>query len=214
MHPLFRQHPRLLVAAAAGAATGACLPSAWSMISRLLAAWDCGVGLFLVLMFVWMMRTGPARLRSRYAEEDQSARLILAVVVCAALLSVAAILDPLATLRKVTGIEHDAHMALAAATLVGSWLLVPTVFTAHYAGMYYSTGGNEPPLEFPGTPNPDLWDFAYFSFTIAAACQTSDVSTTHGAVRKVVLAQTIVSFVFNLAILGFAINVTAGLIGN
>jgi uncharacterized membrane protein len=61
---------------------------------------------------------------------------------------------------------------------------------------------------------PAFWDFAYFSFTIAAACQTSDVSTTNVAVRKVVIAQTLVSFFFNLSILGFAINVTAGLIGN
>jgi uncharacterized membrane protein len=60
---------------------------------------------------------------------------------------------------------------------------------------------------------PAFWDFAYFSFTIAAACQTSDVATTNAAVRKVIIAQTLVSFFFNLSILGFAINVTAGLIG-
>jgi uncharacterized membrane protein len=31
--------------------------------------------------------------------------------------------------------------------------------------------------------------------------------------RKVVIAQTLISFLFNASILGFAINVTAGLIG-
>jgi uncharacterized membrane protein len=32
-------------------------------------------------------------------------------------------------------------------------------------------------------------------------------------VRKVVIAHTLISFLFNASILGFAINVTAGLIG-
>ncbi len=59
-----------------------------------------------------------------------------------------------------------------------------------------------------------FWDFAYFSFTIAAACQTSDVSTCGYRIRKIVLIQTLISFLFNASILGFAINVTAGLVGS
>ena len=59
---------------------------------------------------------------------------------------------------------------------------------------------------------PAFWDFAYFSFTIAAACQTADVSTTDVSIRRVIILHEIVSFAFNVAILGFAINITAGLI--
>jgi uncharacterized membrane protein len=119
----------------------------------------------------------------------------------------------LATLKQVAGAERIAHIALAASTLVNSWLLVPTMFTTHYADLFYSATDGDRPLKFPGTARPVFWDFAYFSFTIAAACQTADVSTTNPAVRKVVIAHTLVSFFFNASILGFAINVTAGLIG-
>jgi uncharacterized membrane protein len=87
------------------------------------------------------------------------------------------------------------------------------MFTTHYADRFYSASENHRPLHFPQTPMPVFWDFAYFSFTIAAACQTADVSTTQASIRKAVMAHTIVSFLFNAAILGFAINVTAGLIG-
>ena len=87
------------------------------------------------------------------------------------------------------------------------------MFTTHYADMFYSAAPEKRPLKFPSTPEPVFWDFAYFSFTIAAACQTADVSTEHAGIRKVVLAHTLVSFLFNASILGFAINVTAGLIG-
>jgi uncharacterized membrane protein len=112
------------------------------------------------------------------------------------------------------GSERIWHFALAALTLIDSWLLVPTMFTTHYADMFYSAEPRDRPLSFPQTEMPVFWDFAYFSFTIAAACQTADVTTTRTSVRKAVIVQELISFAFNASILGFAINVTAGLIGN
>jgi uncharacterized membrane protein len=210
---LFRNHPRIWISIVAGTVLFFLLPAHWETISRILVSWNAGVALFLVLIYTWMTRMSPELICSRYIDEDESAPFILAVVVLAALLSVAAIIQPLATLKHVTGMERVAHMVLAALTLVTSWLLVPTMFTTHYADMFYSAGEEDRPLLFPNTSRPAFWDFAYFSFTIAAACQTSDVSTTNQAVRKVVIVHTLVSFFFNASILGFAINVTAGLIG-
>jgi uncharacterized membrane protein len=126
---------------------------------------------------------------------------------------VVAIIEPLASLKQAAGAERVAHFALAALTLVNSWVLVPVMFTSHYADLFYSVGAEDRPLTFPHTPMPVFWDFAYFSFTIAAACQTADVSTVNTGIRRVVIAHTIISFLFNASILGFAINVTAGLIG-
>jgi uncharacterized membrane protein len=213
MNNLFRFHPRLWISVTIGATIYFCLPADWSSISRVLVSWDGGVALFLVLIYSWMTGLSAERIRSRYIEEDQSAHFILIIIVCAALLSVIAIVQPLATLKQLSGVERSAHIGLAALTLLNSWFLVPTMFTTHYADMFYSAAEDDRPLTFPSTPMPTFWDFAYFSFTIAAACQTSDVSTTTLAVRKVVIAQTLVSFFFNVSILGFAINVTAGLIG-
>jgi len=70
------------------------------------------------------------------------------------------------------------------------------------------------PLKFPDDELcPDYWDFLYFSFTIAVAAQTADVSVMSRSMRKVVFAQSILSFVFNVAIIGLSINVLASLIG-
>ena len=189
------------------------LPSQWSALSRVLVCWNSGVTLFLALIFSWMARMTADQICSRYVEEDETAPIILVVVIIAALLSLVAIVEPLATLKHVTGSERLAHIALAALTLVNSWLLVPTMFTTHYADAYYSAPAQARPLHFPDTPLPVFWDFAYFSFTVAAACQTADVTTGNASIRSTVLAQTLISFLFNLSILGFAINVTAGLIG-
>ena len=213
MNKLLLYHPRLWIAVAAGCAIFFLLPAGWSVLSRVLVCWNGGVALFLVLIFVWMTRLTAEQICSRYIEEDETAPIILVVVVIASLLSLIAIVEPLATIKQVTGTERVGHFALAAMTLANSWILVPTMFTTHYADAFYSAKEQARPLRFPETPMPVFWDFAYFSFTIAAACQTADVSTTRASIRKIVVAHELVSFLFNASILGFAINVTAGLIG-
>jgi uncharacterized membrane protein len=213
MKSLFVNHPRLWVSVILGAALFWFLPQQWSNLSRVLVCWNAGVLLFLVLLFFWMTGLSADQICDKYIEEDESGPFILVIVVLAAMLSLVAIVDPLATIKQVSGSERIAHFALAALTLVDSWLLVPLMFTTHYADLFYSVDEKLRPLRFPDTPMPVFWDFAYFSFTIAAACQTSDVSTNNAAIRRTVIAQTLISFLFNAAILGFAINVTAGLIG-
>jgi uncharacterized membrane protein len=213
MKDLFLDHPRLWISVIAGSVLFLFLPHDWSTLSRVLVCWNGGVILFLALIFFWMTRLTAAQICTKYIEEDETAPFILVVVVVAAVASLFAIVEPLATIKQVSGSVRAAHFALAAFTLINSWLLVPTMFTTHYADMFYSVPADDRPLHFPNTPEPVFWDFAYFSFTIAAACQTADVSTQHADVRRAVLAQTLISFLFNASILGFAINVTAGLIG-
>lgn len=213
MNKLVRYHPRLWISAAVACGIYFLLPAHWSALSRVLVCWNGGTALFLCLIFQWMTRLTAAQICSRYTEEDESAPIILVIVTVAALLSVVAIVEPLANIRQTAGAERIAHFALAALTLANSWILVPTMFTIHYADIFYSVAEADRPLRFPETPMPVFWDFAYFSFTIAAACQTSDVSTLNAGVRKTVIAHTVISFLFNASILGFAINVTAGLIG-
>jgi len=205
MKNLFLGHPRLWIAFIAGVLLFFFLPHDWSILSRVLVCWNGGIILFLTLISIWMTRLTAAQICTKYIEEDSTAPFILVLVVFAAVASLFAIVEPLATIRHVSGSVRTAHFALAALTLINSWLLVPTMFT--------SAAADDRPLHFPNTPDPVFWDFAYFSFTIAAACQTADVSTQHADIRRVVIGQTLISFLFNASILGFAINVTAGLIG-
>ena len=213
MKSFFLMHPRILTSILIGLALFFFLPKDWSALSRVLVCWNVGVLLFVLLVFIWMTRLSAAQICTRYVEEDESAPFILVVVLIAAVASLFAILEPLATIKQVSGSVRIAHFALAALTLVNSWILVPVMFTTHYADKFYSVKTADRPLHFPNTTEPVFWDFAYFSFTISAACQTADVSTQNASIRKVVIAQTLISFLFNASILGFAVNVTAGLIG-
>ena len=213
MNKLLLDHPRIWISAVAGVAVFFLFPVQWSTISRVLVGWNFGVDLFLILIYLWMKSLTAEQICLRYIEEDETAPFILAAVTVAALLSLVAIVEPLATIKQASGSVRTAHFALAALTLIDSWLLVPVMFTTRYADMFYSVTADQRPLHFPNTPEPVFWDFAYFSFTISAACQTADVATETAAVRRVVIAHTLISFLFNASILGFAINVTAGLIG-
>lgn len=205
-------HLRLWVSLLVGTTTAFLVPHAWAVVIRVLTGWNCGVALFLFLIYAWMPRLSWTQICDQFIEEDETAPFILVGCILAALSSQVAIVALLSGLDDTSGTERTAHVALAALTVVNSWILVPTMFSLHYADMFYSVKEDERPLAFPQTVHPVFWDFAYFSFTIAAACQTSDVSTTNVAIRKIVAAHSVIAFLFNAAILGFAINVTAGLI--
>jgi uncharacterized membrane protein len=208
----FLQHIKLLTSIVAGVVLFFVLPDHLSLIARVLVSWNGGAILFLTWVFVWMSNCTAEQLYMRYKEEDETAALILFVVTCAALLSLVAIILLLSTVKQVAGVERAFHVGLAAFTVVTSWLLVPTMFTLHYADAFYSATDDDRPLLFPQTQRPVFWDFAYFSFTIAAACQTADVSTANTEIRRTVLVHSVIAFVFNASILGFAVNISAGLL--
>jgi uncharacterized membrane protein len=153
------------------------LPAGWSFVTRVLVAWDGGVTSFLALLWIWMSGLTAQQICSRYIEEDASAPVILVVVTFAALVEPHRHRRAARDLAARGGSERIWHFVLAAVTLADSWLLVPAMFTTHYADLYYSCPKSERPLSFPDTDMPIFWDFAYFSFTIAAACQTADIFT-------------------------------------
>jgi uncharacterized membrane protein len=218
MHPVHRfahHRPRLAIAAAVGIGAGFFLPTQWQPIMRALTGWNVGVWAYLCSMGWLVTRAGHDKVRAIAEREDNNAAAVLAILSMAAVLSLAAIVMVLGTSRELSFSDRLGHYAFTAATLLGSWLLVGTLFTFHYAHMFYRAPDEKRPLGFPEhEANPDYWDFLYFSFTIAVAAQTSDVILLSRGMRKAVLAQSVLSFFFNAAILGLTINFAAGLVGN
>jgi uncharacterized membrane protein len=213
MRFLARTHPRLSAAALVGLATGLLAP-ADSIVSKILIGWNAGVWTYLVLM-LWLTIRAKAPDVQRIAEvEDENAALVLFVVCIAALASLATITFELAGSKDLETNRKLIHYAFTALTVIGSWLLIGVIFCVHYARLYYTCKDKEPALRFAeGLNTPNYWDFLYFSFTIGVAVQTSDVGVATRQLRKIVLLQSLLGFVFNTAILGFSINIAAGLFG-
>jgi uncharacterized membrane protein len=208
-----RGRPRLASALVLGVALGFLLSDEFSMVTRALFAWNFTVWLYLILMMWLMTHANHVRVCKIAQQEDRSGVAVLFIMSLGALASLAAITLELSTLKELKVSMKLLHYGLTAATVFGSWCLVGVLYTFHYARMYYTASTEDRPLIFPGhEANPDYWDFLYFSFTIAVAAQTSDVEVRTRSLRKTVLAQSILSFLFNVAIVGLSINIAASLV--
>lgn len=206
--------PRLVIAIVAGIVVGLALPWHWNPVMRGLVGWNVTVWLYLCLMAWLMMRASHVRVRHIAEQEDKSAVVILAIMSVAAIVSFGAIVLELTTVKGLSISHRLAHYAFTGSTVLGTWCLVATLFTFHYARIFYRSPTERRALSFPDKEeSPDYWDFLYFSFTIAVAAQTSDVTVMSHSMRKTVLVQSVLSFLFNVAILGLSINIAASLVG-
>ncbi|MNO78882.1 hypothetical protein D3C76_700360 [compost metagenome] len=213
VHRLTRTHPRLSIAVVAGIA-GAFFIPADDTVQHILAGWNLGVWLYLLLVLWLTCRATPDKVRKVANVEDENAGVVLFTVCIAAIASLAAVTQQLVSSSGLTGTAQVLHYLYTGLTVAGSWLLIGCIFSLHYARLFYTGERHDPPLRFAdGERNPDYWDFHYFSFTISVAVQTSDIGVAGRAMRRVVLAHSLVGFVFNTAILGFTINIAAGLLG-
>jgi uncharacterized membrane protein len=188
----------------------------WSV--SLIASWDAFALSSLVLAWLGMFFT-DARSRVNEAHLQDSSRT--AICFCLIFTSVAGLLGAgvlLGAAKELQGGEALRHVALAALTVVSSWLLVHTMMALHYTHVFYcpcegSTHDKHGVgLQFPDEEEPDFLDFAYFSFVIGMTCQVSDVQVTSRGMRRIVLLHGLLSFAFNTIILAFSINLAATLL--
>ena len=213
LHRFVRTRPHLSLAIALGVIVALCLPNSWRPLTRALLAWNAGLWPYLLSMAWLMMRADHRQVRVIAGRQDESAALVLVTLSVAAVISLSAIILELSQIRDLPAADRALRYGFTALTIVGSWLLVGTLFCFHYAHLYYHSEPGKLPLHFPENElQPDYWDFLYFSFTIAVAVQTSDVVVMTRAMRKLVLGQSVLTFFFNLVILGLSINIAAGVI--
>ena len=206
--------PRMVVALAAGLLAAGLGADTLHPMSRALLGWNVGVWLYLVLLAWMMFRADHGHLRRVAAAHGDGAAVVLMVVIGAVVASMVAILAELAHTGAGSTANQAGHLLYTAATVTGSWLVLPMEFTLQYASLYY----RDPPdggLKFPDAEphfRPEYFDFVYFAFTIAVACQTSDVMVTERPMRRLVLLQSVLSFAFNTTILALSVNVAASLV--
>jgi uncharacterized membrane protein len=213
LHRFIRSRPHLSLAIGCGALVALFLPTSESLLTRALIAWDAAVWLYLVTMMWLMARADHRKVHEIASRQDESAGLVLASLVVGAVLSLSAIIVELGQIPHLSPDQRALRYAFTALTVGGSWFLVGVLFCFHYAHMFYRASGKNPPLRFPDDlKEPDYWDFLYFSFTVAVAVQTSDVAVMTRPMRKMVLGQSVLSFFFNLSILGLSINIAAGML--
>jgi uncharacterized membrane protein len=207
-------HAKLLAAAAVGIVVSVLAPGHWRMATQLLAGWNVGVAIYLCLTHAMFMRCNIERIRQRASEQDEGAFAILLLTIVATMASLIAIVFELGGLKQAQPSEGIIQVLLAVATILLSWSFVHTIFSIHYAHEYYGErrDGKIGGLKFPGDPQPDYWDFLYFSLVIAMTSQVSDVAVTSKVIRHVVSMHGVLSFFFNLTVLALTVNMVSNLI--
>ena len=206
---------RLMYGLLAGLASLAVpLPMGWEF--RGLLGW-C-VGLVIYLSLAWWLCVGfdAKRTRLRAQAQDERGAVLLFVLLLATAACVAAVTVLMQQSSDLAGFEKALHVGLAVFALALSWLFIQTIFTFHYAHLYYREEKLAEPdgagLEFPGGQDPDYFDFLYYAFVVGMTSQVSDVRVTSREMRRLTTLHGVLSFGFNMLILALSINVVAGLL--
>ena len=198
--------PRIFISIAVGIVTFFVLPNSLRLVTRMLIGWDTFIALYLVLVYIMMLRSEHRRLRRNAVLQDDGRYLIPVITVLGAFASIAAIVFEL-------GASHHGtpELALATVTIALSWAAVHTIFALHYAHDYYR-GAKPGGLQFPSGDqhdHADYWDFVYFSFVIGMTAQVSDVGITDKTIRRTATAHGIISFIYNTALVALMVNIAA-----
>lgn len=183
-------------------------PAGWA--DPLVIGFDTATVVFAVSLLEFGRDHRAEQMRRHSAQNEANRTVVLLITGVVALAIMAAIAGELPAARH----GNVVSITKLVLTLSLAWIFTNLVFMMHYAHMHYTLGNDglhdRGGFEFPGTPEPDYWDFLYFSFTAGMSFAASDVNVTRGGVRRILVLHCFLSFVFNIGVLAFSINVLAG----
>jgi len=210
MHPLHRIGLGVLMALAAFFI----LPKdSFSPLLLSVIVWIAFAGTFLATSWIVLFKRTIHGIRSTAKTDDGSKPVVFVLILLASFASLVTVL--LLIISKDTETrEYVLYIPVTVTGMLISWLMVHTVFTFHYAHIYYDeteAGDQYEGLDFPAEKEPDYIDFAYFSFVIGCTFQVSDVQITSRKIRRLVFLHSLLSFTLNTFVVALTINLIAGL---
>lgn len=211
---LLRMHPlhRIAISAILTLITFIVFPKSDNALLLGITLWDVFSVSYVITSWIVLFKRSVPEIRRTASKDDGSKVVVFVLIIISSFASMLTVL--LLILSK----DAREEMAFLPAVIVGmllAWIMVHTVFSFHYAHMFYAdeknkrktTGG----LDFPGEKEPDYIDFAYFAFVIGCTFQVSDVTITSRHVRRLVLLHGLLSFALNTFVVALTINLIAGL---
>lgn len=173
-----------------------------------LAGWIVTAGVYVVWTRLILGGMDADQTREYATREDPTRWASDAVVVSASVASLGGVGYVVAAAsRSGPGAVEAAVVGIL--TVAASWFAVHTLFTVHYARLYYSDepGG----INFHDPEPPRFRDFAYVAFTVGMTYQVSDTEIGLTSIRATVLRQALLSYLLGAVVLAVTINLIAGL---
>ena len=212
----------------------AALPIAVAALAPLVSRWGQAVlGGFDLAALVFIVSLWPltrdhtvAQMRAKARANDAGRTAMLIITSLVIIVILTAVTVELPDARHETGVRHAIALVTVLLSLVIAWLFGNLIFALHYTHLFYrehAEGGLNFPKPDPDTDadddganadnpesGPDYLDFAYYALTIGMAFATSDITIPGRTFRRTTLVHAIIAFFYNLIVLAFTINVTAG----
>lgn len=195
----------LAVGVVAGVAVGVLLGVAagllagWAALAVLSAAW--------ILLQVWPMNAAETRLHA--TAEDPGRRVARVIAIVGSVVSLGAVAAVVLHSRNSSGLDAYLLAGIAVLSVIASWLLIQTDYMLRYAKEYYEDDARG--IDFNQREDPEYSDFIYFSVGLGIAYQVADTNISRNAIRRIVIAQTLLGYVFGAGIIATTINLIAGL---
>lgn len=200
----FHHHARFDLALALGLAAFALAQVlAWPVPAAIGA--DTFFTVFLLAHWWLVLTLTSDALEKKSDVEDEGAALVTLITLGAVAYAAIGVFALLAA--KQTAQSLALGLTLAGAPL--GWFMLHTLMAFHYAHLHYRGDDRKdyvPPLKFPACGEPGPWDFIYFAFVVGMTAQVSDTLVQTTAMRRAVMAHSIVSFFFNTVLIAMAVN--------
>lgn len=209
-----RVRVRWAVSLIAGIVTAALTVPFIGVAAGLLAGWGALslVSVTWLLIGIWSMDAEATRAHA--TAEDPGRTVARFIAIAGSVISLGAVAVVIVQARSTSGFDAVLLAGIAVASIVCSWALIQANYLVHYARVYYEEGPNgeiRRGIDFNQSEDPQYTDFAYFSVGLGMTYQVADTDVTHNAVRRVVIAQTLLAYLFGAGILATVINLIAGL---
>jgi uncharacterized membrane protein len=197
------------VSVAAGILGGLLAPALHFPALAPLVGWDVTAAVYVLWVAVTVFRLDDEDTSALAESEDPDRLTADAILLLASIASLGAVGMTLIQAGQAEGTEKTILIVTGVVSVILSWLLVHTVFTLRYAGLYFDEcdGG----IDFNEPGKPSYVDFAYLAFTVGMTFQVSDTNITDRRIRRAVLHHALLSYLFGTVIVATTINLIAGL---
>jgi uncharacterized membrane protein len=173
-----------------------------------LAGWVVTAGVYVVWTQAILRRMDAEQTRRWVTREDPTRWVADVVILSASVASLGGVGYVVAAGSR-SGPEAFEAAVVGILTVAASWLAVHTLYTVHYARLYYS--GEPGGINFHDPEPPRFRDFAYVAFTVGMTYQVSDTEIGLTSIRATVLRHALLSYLLGAVVLAVTINLIAGL---
>jgi uncharacterized membrane protein len=206
---LARVRTRAVVAIVAGVVVAAATAPLLGIVGGLLAGWaTLGiVSVAWVLLVIWRM--DAAQTRAHATAEDPGRRLARLVAILGSIASLGAVAVVIIQARHAPPLLSGLLAGVAVLSVAASWALIQTDYLLRYAHLYYTepVGG----IDFNQDEPPRYTDFVYVSVGLGMTYQVADTDVRDNGIRRIVIAQTLLAYLFGAIILATIINLVTSL---